>query len=108
MPQAHMPVVRHGHLQVTTAAPIALDSEDWFTWLITATHFCFWFSPLYRLTVRKEKRRHQEYWYAYLKYDRKLHNVYLGKPQQLTNERLEAACQTIWQRIRQAKVRSMM
>ena len=103
MPQAHMPVVRHGHLQVTTAAPIALDSEDWFTWLITATHFCFWFSPLYRLTVRKEKRRHQEYWYAYLKYDRKLHNAYVGRSAALTTQHLEDVAQRLVRKVSQQR-----
>jgi hypothetical protein len=53
-----------------------------------------------RLTVRREKRRQQFYGHAYSKIDGKLHNIYLGKQDRLTQARLEHACLLIDQRAR--------
>jgi LuxR family maltose regulon positive regulatory protein len=101
MPYRHMPWVRQGQLVLASGAPIVLDTPAWFAWLNQVSAFCYSGShPLWRLTVRREERRQQFYWYAYSKIDGKLHNVYLGKPQHLTQARLEQACRLIDQRAR--------
>lgn len=70
-------------------------------WLSQISAFCYSGShPWLRLTVRCEKRRQQFYWYAYSRIDGKLHNIYLGKQDRLTQARLEHACLLIDQRAR--------
>jgi hypothetical protein len=102
MAHRNTPLVRHGRLITARGERISLDSPRWFAWLETATTFCYSNSdPLYRLTLRKEQRRHGWYWYAYLKVDAKLHNTYLGKSAALTLTRLEAASARLVQKVRQ-------
>ncbi|MCB0110303.1 MAG: hypothetical protein KDE53_30495 [Caldilineaceae bacterium] len=104
MPFQQTPWVRNGCLRLRQHEVIQLDTPAWFAWLAHTTTFCYMgTNPLIRLTVRYENRRHQSYWYAYCKYQRKLHNIYLGKQEQLTQARLEEACQVVWQRIRCAQ-----
>jgi len=52
-----------------TATDIHIDTPAWFLWLQTATNFSYYLGrpTYYHLTLRKEKRRHDWYWYAYLK-----------------------------------------
>lgn len=85
------PLVLHHALHLPGTSPIAVESPAWFAWLATAS--CFSYKPassIYRLTVRKEKRRNTFYWYAYLKVDSKLHNAYVGPSPALTRQRLDA------------------
>lgn len=90
MPKADMPVLRDGQLHLADHPSIAVNTEAWFTWLRQANRFCYWPSTAsFRLTVRKERRRHTDYWYAYLKYARKLHNAYVGRTEAVTSERLQ-------------------
>lgn len=106
MPHRQTPWVRQGRLRTAEKGLIQMDTPEWFDWLTHAKSFCYTGSnPLLRLSVRREKRRHTFYWYGYCKWGRKLHNIYLGKSQQLTQQHLEQACQTIWQRIRQQRQR---
>jgi LuxR family maltose regulon positive regulatory protein len=101
MPYQQMPWVRQGQLVLTGGKCIVLDTPAWFACLSQVSSFCYSGShPWLRLTVRCEKRRQQFYWYAYCKIDGKLHNIYLGKPEHLTQARLEQACQLIDQRAR--------
>ena len=101
MPYQQMPWVRQGQVVLTTGQRIVLDTPAWFAWLGQISSFCYSGShPWLRLTVRREKRRQQSYWYAYSKIDGKLHNIYLGKQDTLTQTRLEQACQLIDQRAR--------
>lgn len=94
MPQAGTPVVRDCRLWRPAERPLVVGTAAWFAWLEQADCFCYMASHSgYRLTVRKEKRRNQWYWYAYLKVDRKLHNAYLGRSQAVTEERLTWALQ---------------
>lgn len=89
MPQTDMPVLRAGWLLLVDHPSIEVDSEAWFAWLRQANRFCYWpTTSTFRLTVRKEKRRHADYWYAYLKNARKLHNAYVGRSEAVTEERL--------------------
>jgi hypothetical protein len=88
----------------TTPRRIRLGTAAWWAWLETATAFSY--RPLhshYALTVRKEKRRHGCYWYAYLKVDSKLHNAYLGRSQALTPERLNQVLQTLLEKSRRQR-----
>jgi hypothetical protein len=99
MPYAQTPWVQRGQLITETGQQIFVDSPAWFDWLQTATRFCY--SPdhtPYRLTVRKEKRRHRSYWFGYLKHNRKLHNIYLGKTERLTKSFLDQACDRLVQK----------
>lgn len=99
MPYAHTPWIRQGHLILGTGQRINLDSPAWFHWLETVTRFCYSSSRnSSRLTARKEKRRHTFYWYGYLKSAAKLHNIYLGKSDQLTRARLDWACDQLEQK----------
>ncbi|MAT42825.1 MAG: hypothetical protein CL609_10815 [Anaerolineaceae bacterium] len=90
MPQTDMPVLRDGWLHLADHPGIAVDSKAWFSWLTQANRFCYWpTTSTFRLTVRKEKRRHAYYWYAYLKHARKLHNAYVGRTEAVTRDRLQ-------------------
>jgi len=101
MPYQQMPWVRQGQVVLPTAQRIVLDTPAWFAWLSQISAFCYSGShPWLRLTVRREKRRQQFYWYAYSKIDGKLHNIYLGKQDSLTHACLEQACLLIDQRAR--------
>lgn len=87
MTYRRIPLVARGFLREPR---LALDSPAWFAWLEKATHFYYVGQhPLYRMTVRKEKRRHSFYWFAYVKMASKLHNAYLGKSETLTQQKLE-------------------
>ena len=90
MPYKNMPWIRRNEtLYLPDTGPIPVGSSAWFTWLAEAQAFCY--QPpaaTDRMTVRREKRRHRFYWYAYLKSDSKLHNAYVGKTESLTVDRL--------------------
>lgn len=105
MPQADMPWVRNGQLVTASGLRLRLDTDAWFAWLSTARAFCYSGQPpaLWRMTVRAEKRRQQTYWYGYARHDRKLHNVYLGKTESLTQTCLEAGCDRLAQRAQKHK-----
>ena len=104
MPQGEMPWVRDGRLLNSISAGIVVDSPAWFEWLATVTSFCYSSQrSSVRLTVRYEKRGSQFYWYVYSRIDSKLHNVYLGRSSKLTQQRLEDACQQIYQRAKERK-----
>jgi hypothetical protein len=97
------PVVRNQLLLLLEPRQqIRIDSGAWWVWLETAA--CFSYAPthtVYRLTVRKEKRRHGDYWYAYLKNDSKLHNAYVGRSAALTSERLAQVMQKLLEKVDQ-------
>lgn len=91
------PVVRNQILcLLDPPQSIHLDTPAWWHWLETATSFHYVpTQAIYACTVRKEKRRHGCYWYAYLKNDSKLHNAYVGRSADLTTHRLEQVVQTL-------------
>ena len=104
MPYGETPWVRDGYIRIPDSEWIKIDTPEWFAWVEQVTSFCY-SSPhsWMRLTVRKEKRGTNFYWYGYRKIDSKLHNVYLGKGEQLTQDRLEEACERILQRLRERR-----
>lgn len=103
MAYAGTPVVRNQLLWLpdTTTQPIRLDTAAWWAWLET-THSFNYLAPRshYPLTLRKEKRRHRWYWYAYLKVDSKLHNAYVGRSADVTTARLQQVSQTLLEKVR--------
>jgi LuxR family transcriptional regulator, maltose regulon positive regulatory protein len=100
MAQKGTPVVRAGYLYITGCQPLLVGSVAWFTWLETAHLFSYQASQGDCLTLRKEKRRQGNYWYAYLKRDRKLHNAYAGRSVALTPERLADLLDQLRQKVR--------
>ena len=105
MPQANMPWVRNGQLVTASGQRLWLGTPAWFAWLSTVRAFCYSSQQpsLWRMTVRVEKRRQRTYWYGYARHDRKLHNVYLGKTESLTQTRLEEGCRLLAQRTQKYK-----
>jgi hypothetical protein len=102
VPYTTTPWVRAGRVRTATGQTIHLDTPAWFAWLGETPAFCYSSVQLpLRLTVRREQRRHQHYWYGYTKVEAKLHNIYLGKREGLTQARLERACQHLWQQIQE-------
>lgn len=104
MPHGEMPWVRDGRLLNRDNQRIVVDTPAWFSWLATIASFCYSSQrSSVRLTVRQEKRGSKLYWYGYSRIDSKLHNVYLGKRENLTQARLEEACRQIYQRARERR-----
>lgn len=100
MPYRHTPFVRRGLLHDQNER-IPLDSPAWFTWLETASRFAYLSHQEHvQMTVRKEKRRHTFYWFAYTKWVGKLHNCYIGRSDTLTQTRLEQVVTLLHQRAR--------
>src|SRR5215210_2050113 len=83
------------HGQGPSGAPdIAVDSPAWAAWLEDWANRSFSFEgPSGTFTARKERRSgsNEEYWSAYRKQGGKLRKVYLGKAENLTLARLDAA-----------------
>ena len=101
MAQTGTPVVRDGMLHLPAGQPIRVGSATWFGWLAQVTLFSYQLSPgSYRLTFRKEKRRHRCYWYAYLKNEGKLHNAYAGRSATLTADRLQQLSRQLLEKVR--------
>jgi len=102
MPYGDTPWIRKGQFLTEEGERIVVGSPAWFAWLQTATSFCYQpDNSADRLTARKEKRGHQFYWYGYARNAAKLHNVYLGKSEQLTRLRLDQACAQLTQKVMQ-------
>jgi hypothetical protein len=105
MAYAGTPIVRNQRLRLPNVPkPIRLDTAAWRTWLATATAFAYVpANVLDAFTVRKEKRRHTWYWYAYLKIDAKLHNAYVGRTEAVTAARLAQVTQTLRNKVQQRR-----
>jgi LuxR family transcriptional regulator, maltose regulon positive regulatory protein len=93
---AQIPSVTDGLLQGTAAAGevgLAVGSPAWFTWLLDDAARSFSYrSPAGAYTARKERRqRGGAYWVAYRTAAGRQHKVYLGKAEDLTPQRLDAA-----------------
>ncbi len=102
MPQLDMPWIRGDDtLYLPDRYPIQIGSPAWFGWLEQVDAFCYQLSYASdRLTVRKEKRRHHFYWYAYMKNRSKLHNAYVGKTEAVTIDRLHLVFEMIMVKVR--------
>src|SRR5713226_65347 len=94
-----IPKARDGSLHQHTAEgtstdPITIGTAAWYSWLEQHRSFCFEAGRM-TFTARKEQRPGGWYWYAYRRSQGKLHNVYLGKTEELTLERLNATAETL-------------
>jgi hypothetical protein len=90
-----IPKVREGSLlqhiaEDTSTDTISIGTAAWYRWL--EQHHSFTFETLRTtFTARKEQRPGGRYWYAYRRMRGKLHSFYLGKTEELTLQRLNAA-----------------
>src|SRR6516225_6975599 len=90
-----IPKVREGSLlqhiaEDTSTDTISIGTAAWYRWL--EQHHSFTFeTPRTTFTARKEQRPGGRYWYAYRRMRGKLHSFYLGKSEELTPQRLNAA-----------------
>jgi ATP/maltotriose-dependent transcriptional regulator MalT len=104
---AQVPSVADGLLQGTAAggaAGLAVGSPAWFAWLADDAARSFSFrSPAGAYTARRERReRGGAYWVAYRTSAGRRHKVYLGKAEDLTPERLDAAAAALAGRVADA------
>lgn len=83
------------HLHNEAGSEIAfldVGSDAWYSWLADEQNHSFAFqNHLGRFTARRERKHRGWYWYAYRKRDGKLSKVYLGKAEEVTLTRLNAA-----------------
>jgi LuxR family maltose regulon positive regulatory protein len=89
------PVVKDGVLrtekrEIVVCSPAFSDCPEWDEWL--AGHERFQFDGAAgRFSARREKRNGCDYWYAYRRRDGVLHKAYLGRPADLSIDRMEEA-----------------
>ncbi len=93
MRRRNNPVVRKDRLLTddsdsAIANAIRIGSRRWYAWLANITGFRFE-GALGQFTARCEKRRGLRYWYAYRRVHGKLYKAYLGKSEELSQERLD-------------------
>jgi hypothetical protein len=89
-----VPIVIQGKVE-TPAGFVEISSVDWLNWL--SQHKSFRYEPQSEysgFTVRAEKGG---YWYSYRKVAGELRKEYIGKPENLTIERLEEVARQLEQ-----------
>ncbi len=100
MARFDLPLVREDWLVLSGSelvSRIQISTPDWYDWLQNAASFTFE-SNLGTFTARKEQVRGKGYWKAYRKMGGKLYQVYLGKGEDLTVERLQEAAGVLTRR----------
>lgn len=80
--------------KIADSLSIRHGSADWDVWLAGQTQFQFQ-GAAGRFSARRESRNGCDYWYAYRRRDGILHKAYLGKPADLTLDRLEEVAATL-------------
>jgi predicted ATPase/DNA-binding CsgD family transcriptional regulator len=76
--------------------PIVVGSDAWYGWLADQQLQSFSFQcQSGTCTIRRERKRHGWYWYAYRKRAGKLHKAYLGKSEEVTLERLNVVASVL-------------
>jgi predicted ATPase/DNA-binding CsgD family transcriptional regulator len=94
MPQKPLPVVSDHLLHVPDREAnehtlVVVGSERWYSWLAEEQNRSFSFrNAVGTFTVRREHKRHGQYWYIYRKSGGRLRKAYLGKAEEVTLERL--------------------
>jgi len=83
--------VLEGTAQTRTLQP---DSPEWFAWLTQLPSFHFK-GKSGHFTARNERKRHNDYWYAYRKEHRQIYKRYLGATDKLTLTSLEQAARKL-------------
>lgn len=80
-------------------ATIEVDSSVWFTWLQAEETHAFAYQTVHgSFTARREFRQGNGYWYAYCSRNAKLHKAYLGKSEELTQQRLSDVLKKLLER----------
>ncbi|WP_066375497.1 MULTISPECIES: hypothetical protein [unclassified Anabaena] len=82
-----IPTVYQGIIETDDDTVIELDSPQWLKWL--ENNKSFRYEPKSELTGFTARVEKSGYWYAYRRIKGKLHKRYIGKPDELTVERLE-------------------
>src|SRR5579884_747920 len=101
MGSRRLPVVSEHGLQLFDESEryphsILIESQEWYHWLAAEQNHSFAFQhPLGAFTARRERKGSSWYWYAYRRCKGKLHKVYLGKPQEVTLQRLNVAAMAL-------------
>ena len=92
---SNIPIVAGGMLETNRGKVVELSSPQWLKWLETNKSFRYEpSSEVKGFTVRVEQ---SGYWYGYRKIQGKLHKRYVGKPEELTQSRLEEIAQLLEQ-----------
>jgi DNA-binding NarL/FixJ family response regulator len=94
-----IPTVRDGHLKDLAtngnlAETIVVGMVAWYAWLERHCSFRFEMDCMV-FTARKEQRPGGWYWYAYRRKLGRLRSAYLGKSEELTQERLSSVAQVL-------------
>ena len=87
-----IPTVAQGMLS-DDGVIIELSSEQWLDWV--NKHASFRYEPITDVTGFTARAEKSGYWYGYRKVSGKLHKRYIGKPEELTVERLEDIAQLL-------------
>ncbi|HEX4204543.1 MAG TPA: LuxR C-terminal-related transcriptional regulator [Ktedonobacteraceae bacterium] len=92
---ARHPIARVMHNQLIPqdeSPPILVGTSAWYVWLCAHETRSFAYQTASgRLTARRESRQSGWYWYGYRSLHGKLRKVYLGKAEELSQQRLDAA-----------------
>jgi LuxR family transcriptional regulator, maltose regulon positive regulatory protein len=92
----------HDHVLTMRDVQHPLESQSWWDWLNEAGTTTFRFTSLQgHYTARRESKRGRWYWNAYRKQHGKLAKVYLGKSEELTEQRLLEVAQKVTERCQQ-------
>ncbi|MEY3255228.1 MAG: hypothetical protein RLZZ29_359 [Cyanobacteriota bacterium] len=85
------------HLETDNGNLIKIDSDSWFQWLEENASFKFTagFGGEDSYRARKEVLGGVVYWYAFKKVNGKLHKRYIGKPHEVTHNRLREVAKSI-------------
>lgn len=83
-----------GRILYTDTAAVHVESPAWQEWL--ANHGTFYLEASQgTFTARREMRVGATFWYAFRRYRKKLYKAYLGRPEELTYERLLVVAQQL-------------
>ncbi len=74
------------------------DSPEWFAWLGSLPSFHFKGKSSH-FTARAERKRRNDYWYAYRKVHRQIYKRYLGATNKLTLASLEQTAQNLHEEV---------
>lgn len=96
------PIIIQGVVYHNTGS-VQLGSEEWYTYVQSQARIIYIREQrlpdstiISGVTLRKEQVRNTLYWYAYYRDDNgKLHKRYVGKPERMTLERIQAVCKAI-------------
>ncbi|GCF08447.1 LuxR family transcriptional regulator [Dictyobacter arantiisoli] len=104
MVRRNIPVVVDTYLWLSDQASeetrsIAVASHEWFRWLADEQNKSFSFrQDGATMTVRHERQRNGWYWYAYRKPAGRIYKAYLGRPAEITLQRLIEAATMLGQK----------